>query len=268
MNENHNVTTASEFVEACHSHKDAKGVHAFDCRIENNKLKKSTKCTIKQITNYYNFEYRSKGLLVHRSWNIGSGLLIPWSQLNHDQTICTLAFSELKRFCHHWIQTKERSNDELMDIDDCLAQEQESARTSIKQKNVYECDVDGCNAAFIKSGNYINHIVTNDRPSIAEKLSLEDTAMKTYHSKLEKVENRRIISMDVNLTKAIASETNLLPQGWPLPTCKPNTQFSDKQRGYLQKIFDEGVSGVKLWKPKEVVFEMETEKRRQVLFFG
>ena len=28
LNENHNVTTASEFVEACHSHK---GVHAFDC---------------------------------------------------------------------------------------------------------------------------------------------------------------------------------------------------------------------------------------------
>ena len=46
LNENHNVTTASEFVEACHSHKGVKGVHAFDCRIENNKLKKSTKCTI------------------------------------------------------------------------------------------------------------------------------------------------------------------------------------------------------------------------------
>ena len=134
LNENHNVTTASEFVEACHSHKGVKGVHAFDCPIENKKLKKNTKCTTKQITNYYNFEYRSKGLLVHRSWNIGSGLLIPWSQLNGDQTICTLVFSELKRFCHDWVHTKEKSNDELMDIDDCLAQEQASARTSIKQK--------------------------------------------------------------------------------------------------------------------------------------
>ena len=56
LNENHNVTSASEFVEACHSHKGVKGVHAFDCRIENNKLKKSTMCMIKQITNYYNFE--------------------------------------------------------------------------------------------------------------------------------------------------------------------------------------------------------------------
>ena len=123
LNENHNVTTASELIEACHSHKGVKDVHAFDCRIENNKLKKNTKCRIQQITNYYNFEYRGKGLLVHRSWNIGSGLLIPWSQLSLDQTICTLAFSELKRFCHDWVQTKEKSNDELMDIDDCVAQE-------------------------------------------------------------------------------------------------------------------------------------------------
>ena len=77
LNEKHNVTTASEFVEACHSHKGVKGVFAFDCRIENNEFKKSKKCTIKQITNYYNFEYRKQGLLVHRSWNIGSDLLIP-----------------------------------------------------------------------------------------------------------------------------------------------------------------------------------------------
>ena len=127
MNENQNVTAASELVEVFHSHKGVRGVHAFDCRIENNKLKKSTKCTITQITNYYNFEYQSKGLLVHLSWNIGSGLLIPWSQLNRDQTICTLAFSELKCFFHDWVQTKEKSNDELMDIGDCVAQEQESA---------------------------------------------------------------------------------------------------------------------------------------------
>ncbi|CAF1475822.1 unnamed protein product, partial [Rotaria sordida] len=94
LNENHNVTTASEFVEACHSYKGVKGVHAFDCRIE-------------------------------------------------------------------------------------------------------------------------------------------DTAMKMYHSKLEEVENRRIISIDMNLTEAIADETNLLPKGWALPIRKPNTGFSDKQHGYL-----------------------------------
>jgi hypothetical protein len=128
LNENHNVTTASEFVEACHSHKGVNGVHALNCRIESSKLIKSTKCTIKQITNYYNFEYQSKGLLVNRSWNIGSGLLIPWSQLNRDQTIYTLTFSELKGFFHDWVETKERSNNELMDVDDCVTHKGGKAR--------------------------------------------------------------------------------------------------------------------------------------------
>ncbi|CAF4814411.1 unnamed protein product [Rotaria sp. Silwood2] len=40
LNENHNVTNASEFIEACHSHKGVKGVSALDCRIENNEFKK------------------------------------------------------------------------------------------------------------------------------------------------------------------------------------------------------------------------------------
>ena len=100
LNENHNVTTASEFVKACHSYKGVKGVFALDCRIENNIFKKSKRCTIKQITNYYNFEYQSRGLLVHRSWNIGSGLLIPWSQLNCDQPIFNIISSKTEGFVH------------------------------------------------------------------------------------------------------------------------------------------------------------------------
>ena len=38
LSENHNMTTASEFVEARHSYKKANGVFAFDCRIEDNKF--------------------------------------------------------------------------------------------------------------------------------------------------------------------------------------------------------------------------------------
>jgi hypothetical protein len=69
------------------------------------------------------------------------------------------------------------------------------------------------------------------------------------------------------LTEAIADETNLLPKGWALPIRKPNTEFSDKQREYLKKRFDDGVFGVKHWKPKEVVFDMETLKENGKFYF-
>ena len=123
-----------------------------------------------------------------------------------------------------------------MDVNDCDVQTKESAGTSIGQKNVYEYDVKSCNAAFITFGNYINHVLINDHSRIAEKLSLKDTTMKMYHSKLEEFESRRIISIDMNLTEAIADETHLLPKGWALPIRKSNTEFSAKQRGYLKKI--------------------------------
>ena len=40
LNENHNVTSAPEFVETSRSHKRVKGVFALDCVIENNASKR------------------------------------------------------------------------------------------------------------------------------------------------------------------------------------------------------------------------------------
>ncbi|CAF3609117.1 unnamed protein product, partial [Rotaria sp. Silwood2] len=60
-----------------------------------------------------------------------------------------------------------------------------------------------------------------------------------YEPKLEEVENRRLISVDMMLTEVIEYETSSLPKGWVLPIRKPNTDFSDKQRASLQKICDE-----------------------------
>ena len=211
--------------------KEVTGVFAFDCRIEDNEFKKNKKCTIEQITNYYNFEYRRQGPLVHRSWNIGSRLLIPWSQLNYDQPIFNLISSKIKGFVHEWVETKERHSNEIMDVDDCDAQEDASLQNCNKQKNIYECDVEQDSAAeFVKFGNYINHILIGKHQCTVEKFSLKDTAMKMYHSKLEDVENRRLISIDMKLADAIIDETNSLPQGWALPVRKLHIEFSDKQR--------------------------------------
>ena len=117
LNENHNVTSASEFVEACHSHKGVNGVLAFNCQITNNTRKKETKCKIKQITDNFNFEYLRNGLLVHRSWNVGSGLLIPWSQLNYNRSSFDLISEGIENFVDEQVQTKEQSIDQSMDVD-------------------------------------------------------------------------------------------------------------------------------------------------------
>ena len=262
------MTNASEFVEACHSYKGVKGVCAFDCRIVKNDSKKKYKYSIKQITNYYNFAYQSNGLLVHRCWNIGSGLLIPRSQLSSDQMIAKLISSHRSGFVHDWVQTREKFDDAAMDVGDCDEQEEDSSQTCDRQKTIYGCDVaEGCTAEFMKFGNYLNHIIIGNHRLTVEKSSMKDTAMKIYHSKLEKVENRRIISLDMSLTQMIDDEPTVLSRGWALPIRKANTEFSPKQRTYLRKKFDEGVSGVKYWKPKEVVLDMDILKENGKFYF-
>ena len=187
--------------------------------LENNDRKKETKCKIKQITDYFNFEYLRDGLLVHRSWNVGSGLLIPWSQLDRNRSLPTLTSKSIEGFSHVWVQTKESPDEQSMDVEDCDTQEELPVEMSRERKNLYECNAEqGCAAEFIKLGNLINHILVGKHRRVIEKFSLKDTAMKTYQSKLEEVENRRIISLDLNLTDNVEDEMSLPPKGWALPS--------------------------------------------------
>ena len=168
--------------------------------------------------------------------------------------------SKTEGFVHKWVETKEKDRIEIMDSDGCNMQEEKSSETSNKQKTVYECDVEqGCTEAFAKFGDRINRILIGKYRCIVEKLSLKDTVMTTYNSRWEEVENRRTISIDMNLKEVIDDETSPFPMGWDLAIRKPNTGFSDKRRRHL-KEYDEGVANVKQWKLKEVVLEIELLK--------
>ena len=156
------------------------------------------------------------------------------------------------------MHAKEKSVDESIDVDDSDGEEETLLKQCNEQRKLYECDVEpGCIAEFVKFGNLINHMVVGRRYRVIEKYSLKDTAMIMYHSKLEEVENRRIISLDMNSIDMTLNETSQLSGGWALPKRKPNIEFSDKQRDYLIKKFDEGVSSLSHWKSKDIVVNME-----------
>ncbi|CAF4148956.1 unnamed protein product [Adineta steineri] len=248
LNENHNVTCASEFIEACHSYNGVRDVLALDCQIVN-------------IT-------RKQEVKLHRSWNVGSGLLIPWSQLNRNSNICNLTSKGIENFTHDWVQTKEKSVNQSMDVDDCEEQKEILSQKCSEQRDVYACNVEqGCTAAFVKFGNLINHILVGKHHRMIERFCLKDMVMKLYHSKLEEVESRRIISLDMDLVNTIEDEIDPLPTGWALPMRKCST-FSDKQCKYITEKFDEGVSSIKHWKPKEIVLDMEDLKLNNKFYFS
>ncbi|CAF1548365.1 unnamed protein product [Adineta ricciae] len=269
LNENHNVTTAYEFVEACRSYKGVRGVFASEYRIGLRDSEKRKKSTIAQITNYFNFQYQSQGLLVHRSWNIGSGLFIPWLRLNREQPILDLISNTTEKLVHEWVETRQKFHDEEICVDDYDEQNEEFLSIPYMRKRIYTCDVEpGCISEFMTFGRYMNHIVIGSHKRKTEKLSFKDTAMKMYHTKLEEFENRRIVSMELHLSDMTDVDATPPSEGWALPVRKPKTEFTDKQREYLTKKFDEGVSSIKHWKPKEVVLDRETLKANGKFYFS
>ncbi|CAF1164475.1 unnamed protein product [Didymodactylos carnosus] len=64
LNEKHNVTNASEFIEACHSYDGVKGVQAFECKLLS--TKDTSTLSIPKITtiNNFGFEKASRALML------------------------------------------------------------------------------------------------------------------------------------------------------------------------------------------------------------
>ena len=270
LNENHDVTNASEFVVACHSYKGVKGVLALNCKIENEEeVYKHKKRTINLITQYNNFEYKTDGLLVYRSWNIGTGLLLYWSKLGIDIQILDIVSDKNEFHVHDWVYTEERYECEKMDVNDCDTSENEEFSNKISQNKLYACDVEeGCTAEFVKYGNLINHILLGKHCRSIERASLKDTAMSMYFCKLEQVGNRHMISVDLSRKETNTVEKTSLSKGWALPVRKLNKGFSLKQREYLEAKFNEGVVGIRHWKPKDVVADMENLRIDNKFYFS
>ena len=145
----------------------------------------------------------------------------------------------------------------------------EVSQSSDAQTKLYSCDVEeGCTAEFLNFGSLINHILFGKHRRTVERFSLKDTAMKVYHYKLEEVGHRQMISVDLNLRESIQSQEIFLAKGWALPTRKPKKGFSPKQREYLETKFNDGVSGKKHWKPKDVATDMENLRVNGDFYFS
>ena len=121
--------------------------------------------------------------------------------------------------------------------------------------------------SFVKFVNLIDHILVGKHRHVIGKLSLKDTAIKMYHSKLEEVENRRTVSLDMNVIDMIEDKISRLSKGRDVSIRKSNTEFSGKQHKYLKKKSSEGVEDVKHWKLREVVLDIETLRENNKFYF-
>ncbi|CAF1594343.1 unnamed protein product, partial [Didymodactylos carnosus] len=113
-------------------------------------------------------------------------------------------------------------------------------------------------------GNLTQHLCTGKHRHRIERSSMRDMAMTMYHSKLENVGVRSMISLQLEEATPDDDDDDTIritpDRGWALPKERKVTRLNESQIKYLTEKFDEGVQQRIRWKPEEVSAEMQRKK--------
>jgi hypothetical protein len=262
LNENHNITTAAEFVNGCYSNNGVSGVSAYESRLVKSTALARLSFDFPKITQLNNFAFESNSIRVHRAWKVGKGKVLPLKK--QEPLLGTVECSIHSSHRPHWSSTvrppSNRQEATTVPIE----------QSTTKKGKLFECVEEGCVKKFIYQGNAIRHLITGKHERHVERLSLKDMGMQMYASKLERIGDREMISILLENTANKSSSTStpmVLPEGWALPKPRRKTRLTEKQINYLTQKFDEGIEKNMRWKPESVVAQMETLKVNNAFYF-
>jgi hypothetical protein len=264
LHEKHNVTTAVEFVEATYANGGLRGVYAYVARLD--ELASGPSSQLTKISLVNNFAFESHGVRVHRSWRVGDGKLIPFSELQKPDNISTILCSDTpngKNVLFVTTQSKNKQRD--------LSKQSTDIHKNTYISTLFECNEEECVKKFLNPGNLVNHLATGKHQCLPERISLRDTGMQIYASKLERIGLREIVFLDLQNTVSIGNQDLIRPNltdGWALPKVRKVTRLTPKQIEYLTSKFNDGIKNNIRWKPEVVATEMECLKDKGVFVFA
>ncbi|CAF4331986.1 unnamed protein product, partial [Didymodactylos carnosus] len=129
----------------------------------------------------------------HRAWQIGDGKLIPWKDLIQQAPTISLIDCVKGPTCIQWSHTTRTTTHPKSDKSTEQTDEDTVKDADDPHMALYDCIEEGCVQKFLKYGNFVRHLLVEKHHRVIEKYSLADTAMKTYQSKLEKVDDRQMV---------------------------------------------------------------------------
>lgn len=254
LNEGHDVTTAAEFVHACMSNNGIKNVYVFECQLTPGTQKDNFK--LNEITKLNNFSFGSGCIVAHRAWDVGYG-----KSIRLDATTGrSLTITSLVRLKSATCQLVSSASSTTVDTQQIAVDNEDTdVRQSIKPR-LFECNEEGCVSLFHRRGNLLRHIATGNHLRRVEKLSLTDTAVTLYKSKLEDNENQRTLSLEFEkITFNPGQFQHLAPlqKGWAIPAPRTVTNISARQKQFLIEKFNDGLLRGVRWHPEAVVQEIK-----------
>lgn len=205
---------------------------------------------IPDVSLLHNYQYCNDGLKVWKAYNIGTGKLVAWENLDKDGKILP---SEIRI-----IESGSQGNRESIKKDNtCFPAElsgpakpvgsPEESGDEDRDCGLFSCPEPGCVKQYITMGRLEKHIAAEKHSFQDVSEPLGDKVIKKWAEQFQQVTSENLSSQlenklsSLRLTEDLSVTTHqVLQKGWALKVPKRATRFPDKVRNYLQEKFDVG----------------------------
>ncbi len=201
------------------------------------------------ISKINNVEYRRNGMLVHRAYGIGKGMLIRKDEIENmpeppKYSIIT-EFNSTESLGHMSITEKQDEEDESMDSDTDEGDADEAGK-------LFQCPT--CTKSFIKQHNLDRHVITgkhvSPKPSGYEKMTKKWVNFAQARE-INPTEQREVPTQGKRSARVHVHPTQ--PMGWALKRSARSPMKSTKMVDYLTSLFDIGERTKNKVTPEEAV---------------
>ena len=235
LNSGQDVETADQMKNAIESTGGVPGVRATLCDTQDIPKSAPVKCDGVSFIN--NIEYGNEGMRVPRSYAVGPGKFLPWSQFNLPESYSVPVLNILKEASIPNAQftaiTSRRKLSQTQHEDDQGALE--------CHDKLFSCSEEGCIKSFQRFSSLQHHLDVGRHSYALENETLFDKPMMSYATKLEQgiatVENP---VEDIETLQALDSLSSL-PMGWALKSASTQrTRLTESQKQYFTEVFQIG----------------------------
>ncbi|EDO33434.1 predicted protein [Nematostella vectensis] len=264
--EGHDVTTAADLRHAILSHNGVPGVRV--ALVDASSLRPlSSEAKIDGITKLNNFSLSDKGLTMWRAYDIGIGRTVPWQRLQATVELVSFesAFSpggfiaiKSRRIKPVELSVASGLSSVQTDCQSDEADDDDESEEEIEEESpkLFCCPVEGCIKAYHRHSSLEDHIQFGKCRIVEERYTLFDRAAIAYREKLLQGDELQPTLEPVLQEKA----SNDLCLGWALKTARKATRFSEKQKAFLDEVFQKGIDTGHKLDPATAALEMRYAK--------
>lgn len=219
INEGRDVTSALDMKKALEKF----GQKAYRVRVVDTVLDldaEKHKESIKNVSNFYNFNFADDGLRMWQAYNIGEGKLVQWDSLKPSKNA---------------VQLKVISDWTDIAISDSY---EDPVPTTTKHKQSLICPLENCIREFKNKETLDQHILQGQCEHQLEKEALSDKSKIIYAKKLS---NAPLCCPDMT-AENVFEDDSLVNRccGWALKSKKKKTVFNQKQKDFMIEKFQIG----------------------------